>query len=146
MSDGREGGRKCRPILICLSSQPVPNLNTESLVSLCLTQVHRAGGDLGSSGAGGARNVGVTVNFSKKTLRRVLCASVRRHAGAQSTVGPEDFAEQLLASGNLASETLGAAADVPRSGNPSAGIKKALNRYRSGIKALSSPVDPPKCL
>lgn len=48
--------------------------------------------------------------------------------GAQVAEGQEDFAEQLLASGSLASEIRGAAAAGPCSGNPSEGIKKALNR------------------
>lgn len=62
-------------------------------------------------------------------------------AGAQSHI-PVGLLEQPLASGNLASEILGAPADVLCSGNPSGGIKKALNQYRGVIKALSSPAEP----
>lgn len=143
--DGRKGGRGYRPTVPCLSRQPVPELNMESLDSLCLTRVSRAG-DQGSTGsrAGGTRSVGMTVNSSGKTLHSVLCATIRRSPqcpAPRSPCGPGESTEQPLASGNLASKILGAAADVLCSGNPSGGIRKALNRYRGIIRALSSPVD-----
>ena len=44
--------------------------------------------------------------------------------------------------GSLASSGTLQCAHAPCLGDPSGGIKKALDRYRSVIKALSSPTEP----
>lgn len=102
----------------------------------------------------GDRRVGMTVNFSKRHLTApwalsLPCLHQEKDPGVPSPTLSvcgkmglgENLAEGPLAFGNLASRTFHGA-DAPCSGNSSGGIKKALNRYVSVVKALSSPTDP----